>query len=407
MSLLFSDLQAEVKRRATRDQSGGEFTEAVKNAINLALFRISRDAPWRVLRREASFNTETSYTTGTGAVTVTANSTTVTVTGATFITSNIRIGRLVKLGGSNLTYKIVSINSETSMTVDRVYDGTTSSTQSYQVLPTFEYNLPVQASHRMSLWHRQWGYPFLMQYMTEGNFREMSIDDTVVGIPWLYRMWGDDMAIEQPYTASALTIVSSSSADTSCQITIFGTVAGYPDYETINLNGTSAAAGSKSFTNVERVVKSASTTGRVTITSNSGNVTVAVLPVGDTTSSVLYRKVKIWPLPDSIFPMNVLYYKDPWRLVNDGDIHELGQEFDEAIICLAVAKIKYESSQAEGDKFMALFEDERRSLRRTNMDKPDWNPSLRRPGSATRRNGLMTRGLSYSQLGGYYGPSSR
>ena len=34
MSLLFSELQSEVARRATWDQSGNEFDTAIKNIIN-------------------------------------------------------------------------------------------------------------------------------------------------------------------------------------------------------------------------------------------------------------------------------------------------------------------------------------------------------------------------------------
>ena len=33
--------------------------------------------------------------------------------------------------------------------------------------------------------------------------------------------------------------------------------------------------------------------------------------------------------------MNVKYYKDAYRLVNTGDVHDLGQDFDEAIILLS------------------------------------------------------------------------
>jgi hypothetical protein len=405
--MTFIDLQDEVKRRATRDQSGSEFTTATKNAINFSLFRVARECPWRVLRREATITTETSYTTGTGAVTVTANSANFSVVGATFLTSGIKVGRLVKFGGSSKVFKLLTITSETAGTVDQVYDGTSSTTQTYEILPTSEYNLPVQAAHRTFLWHRQWGYPTQMQYMTEQYFRMSAIDDTVKGIPWVYRMWQENMVIGQPLQPSIVSITSSSASDTSGSVVVFGIVSGYPDYDTLTLNGTSTVNGTKSFSSIERVTKSAPTVGRVTVTTNSANNTVAVLPVGDTTGGVMYSKIAIWPLPDAIFPIQVSYYKDPYRLVNDNDIHEMGQEFDEALILMSVAKIKYETGQAEGDSFAALYIDEIKSLRRTNMDKPDWNPSLRRPSGTSRNNGLMTRGVGFMQMGGYYGPSSR
>ena len=77
---IFSELQADVKRGAVRDKSGTEFDTAVKRAINRAVNRLSRECRWRPLRRESSISTVTSYTEGTGAVSVTEDSTAVTVT---------------------------------------------------------------------------------------------------------------------------------------------------------------------------------------------------------------------------------------------------------------------------------------------------------------------------------------
>jgi hypothetical protein len=48
--------------------------------------RLGREAYWRNLRKKTTFNTITSYTTGSGAVAVTNGSTIVTITGATLIT---------------------------------------------------------------------------------------------------------------------------------------------------------------------------------------------------------------------------------------------------------------------------------------------------------------------------------
>lgn len=411
--LTFLDLQDEVKRRATKDQGGTQFNTGIKNVINTSLFRVNREAPWLSMRRKSFITTETSYTTGTGAVNVTNGSASFSVTGATFITDNIQIGRKIKFGTDGGYYIIRSITSETAGTVDRLYAGTTSTTTSYEILPTEEYNLPIQVNPKRDfLWHNFYGYPVQMEYMTEQDFRSYGINDNQVGIPLVYRSWGSDMVIQQPVQASVMRIASSSSSDTSKNITIFGTVSGYPDYEVITTNasnGTTAVSGSKSFTSVERVSKDATTLGRITVDANSAADTIAVLPVGDTTGGIMYSKVQLWPLPESVAPINVYFYKDPYRLVNDNDVHEMGADFDEAIILLAVAKVKYESSMNEdGDRFTNLYLDEIRSLRRTNMDKIDWIPTLQKPQFSRGAHRLSTngRGLSYAQLGPYYGPRS-
>jgi hypothetical protein len=401
----FYDLQQEVKRRSTRNQGGTQFDDATKFALNAALFRTAREAFWRGLRRTSSFNTVTSYTTGTGAVSVTNNSTSFSVTGATFLTDGIGKGRRISFGTDSRVYEIATITGETTGTITQLYAGTTSTTTSYEVYPKEEYVLPVQAGHRMFMWHDQYGYPQKMEYVTEQDFRERCMDDTRKDIPLYYRMWGEDMAIQQPVQASVVTLSSSSASDTSVPCTVFGTVSGYPDFEVITVTGTGGVSGSKSFSSIERIVKSSTSVGRITATTNSASVIVAVLPVGNTTTGVMYPKVQIWPLPNAVFPIKVLYYKDPYKLVNNGDVHELGDQFDEALILLAVSKVMYEQDKGEGDQFFQLWMDEIKSLKRTNVDKTDFLVTLRRAKDSNygRNKYGLGRGFSPIQAGGQYG----
>lgn len=328
----FKDLQDEVKRRATVDQGGTTFDTAIKNIINTSLFRLAREAYWRVLRREQTISITTS---------------------------------------------------------------------------TEEFNLPAQVTQRMFMWHEDYGYPYLMQYVPEKEFISYGIDRTQTGTPTHYRMWSVDMVETQPTSASVITVQSTDSSDTSIGVTIFGIVSGYPDYEVITTNssdGTTSVAGSKSFTSVERVVKNGSSVGRITATSNSGAVTVATIPVGDTTAGIMYHKIKIYPQASSSFNMNIYYYKQPYRLVNNGDVHELGQDFDEALILLACMKLKSEQNQKEYQDFRSQYRDEMRSLRKTNIDKMDWIPKLKSEFNSANNNSLITPYLSYRQVGSQFGP---
>jgi hypothetical protein len=329
--LIFSDLQSEVKRRATRDQGGTQFNDAVKISINQALFRISREAQWRTIRRS--------------------------------------------------TILPITTNTE-------------------------EFNLPPQVSQRLFMWHEVNGTPYVMNYIPEQKFLGYGADIDTTGTPTHYRMWDTDMVLTQPSAASVVSIASSSSADLNIQITVHGIVSGYPDFEIITTdasNGTTSVSGSKSFTSIDRITKNAPSAGRITATSNTGAVTLAVLPVGDTTAGILYRKVKIYPKSSTSFNMNIYYYKDPYRLVNDGDIHELGQDFDEAIIMLATAKLNFEQNKDEGEKYYVLYKEEIRNLRKNNIDKIDWFPSLERPRS--RRNDFLVHpSLLYKQAGSSFGP---
>lgn len=405
---IFGELQADVKRGAVRDKSGTEFDTAVKRAINRAVNRLSRECRWRPLRRESSLDTVTSYSTGTGAVSVTEDSADITVTGATFITDGIKVGRRINIGGSSKNYRIKYITGETTLTLDQVYDGDTDTAESYSILPQGEYNLPIQASHECILWHEQYGKPMPISYITSQESFGRGIEEDTTGIPSLYRMWGEDSVLAQLKEASVINVVSSSASDTSQTITIFGTVSGYPDYETISLTGTTTAAGSKSFTTVERVVSNATArVGRVTVSANTGNTTVAVLPVGATAREVKYRKIQIRPLPNAVFPIFCYYYKTPYLLVNDEDVHELGDDFDSAITYLAIAIMRGELSQKESTTYLGMYKDELKSLRRFYLDKIDWLPRLQSPFSLGSFGGYLHPAVSYGQIGGsgMFGPT--
>ena len=412
MAFSFLDLKQEVKRRATRNQGGTVFDTAITNVINTSMWRVAREARWRTLRRSTTFDTVIGYDTGTGAVTLNTNSRSFSVSGANFMTEGIKVGRYVKFGGSNKYFKISTVLNGTSGTVNMVYDGTNSGgTGTYSILGQEEYVLPIQVGHSAFLWHRAYGYPLLMDYVPSMEFYRSGAMDTIENVPVAYQMWGMNTNIEELRSPSVITVSSSDSDDTSIAITVFGIVSGYPDYEIINTNasvGTTAVTGSKIFSSVERITKNQETQGRITCTANGGNTTVSVLPVGKTTTGPLYTKVQLYPLPTAVFPINVLYYKLPYQLVNDGDVPEIGEEFSEAIILLATAKMKGEQNQEEDEDFMGFYEDEIDSLKKTNVDKIDWLPKLHRPSAATP-NVWGGQGIRPDQVGGSgnYGWTSR
>ena len=406
--LTFIDLQNEVSRRAIRNQAGNEYTEEIKNVINTSLFRIARESKWRSLRRRAYFPVKSSYTSGTNFVTVTQSSTNISLisTACDLWVDQIEVGRRVKFAGDGNYYQVRSINSNTNFTIDLPFKGTTTTRTTYEIMPQDEYTLPVQVDHRAFLWHEDFGYPYRMYYVPDQTFYDTRIILNQKYTPTHYRMWGENTVKVQVPTATPLRVVSSSAGDTTQTVTIFGNVGGNLSYETVTLGGTTATQTSLEFESVERIAKNSSTSGYITVTSSRGSYTITTLPMGDTTSTILFSKVQIHALPTRVFNINVHYYKTPYRLVNDGDIHELGQEFDEAIIMLSVAKIKYQDSQAEGDRWLTLFTEELNNLRKTNVDKIDWTPILKRP-SQDRTDPFIVKNLLYRQVGPTYGPQSR
>lgn len=413
MAYLFSDLQDEVKRRGTKNQGGGVFDTGVKRIINTSIFRLSRETCWKQLRRQTAFPSEPTISTGT-VITATNGSNSFVSSGINFYTNGIRTGRRIQIQGSTQRYIITSITGQNAFTTNLNWDGTTYSgtgTLTITLFGTEDYTLPIQTNRIGLIWHEAYGYPFMMRFLTDFDFYTSGIVIENNNRPVYWRQWGDDDVLKQPLQPGVIRVSSSSSSDTSVNITITGIVSGYPDQETITTNasnGTTAVSGTKSFTSIERVSKNIATVGRITLDSDSANTIVSVIPAGDIGDRFSYKHIQIWPLPNSQFNFNVMYYKDPGRLVNVGDVHELGGQFDEAIILLATAKLKYEQNmRQEGDSFFQLYQDELKNLKEYNTDTlTNWSPALRRPRSERDLTGGQAhRFLTYSQLGGSFGPS--
>lgn len=411
MSMTFKEITDEVKRRATRNQGGSNFDVASDTLVNGSLTMIANEAHWRALRRKEKFSTVGENTTGT--VTTVKDSTTWTLSSLNPLTAGIDVGRRVKItgtsSGSSKLFEIESMTATTLVTTE-AYDVTGASGLSFKIMGQEVYNLPIQTSKVGMIWHEEFGYPFRLRYITDIEFFQRQLDFDNSDTPELYRMWGEDWVIDQPRAASVLTVSSSSSADQAKKITVFGTVSGYPDREEIITNasdGTTAVAGLKSFSKVERISKEASLTGRVTVTADSANTTVAVLPTGNTTAGILYKKISVYPPPTTANVFTVQFYKEPYRLTEDSDIHELGGDFDELLIELSVSKLQADQSKKDADTFFAYYSNQLKILRRKNADKLDYLPTRQRPYSTSKSFSGQHRYLGFNQLGSKYGPSGR
>ena len=169
------------------------------------------------------------------------------------------------------------------------------------------------------------------------------------------------------------------------------------------MKGTFTATGSGAPATSGNLTKVSSAIGDTTIAFASESIQqikIGVLPVGSTTTGPMYTKIQVYPLPNWIFPIYVNYYKLPFQLVNPGDVCELGEEFSEAIILLACAKLKAEQNMTnDSANFMNLYNDEMKSLRQTNLDKIDWKVVLKRAGEDGSAD-QYTGGLRFAQVGG-------
>lgn len=159
---------------------------------------------------------------------------------------------------------------------------------------------------------------------------------------------------KQPTSASTISVVSSSASDTSQTVYIKGLDSnGYEDYESVTLTGTTPAVSTKSYTRILMISKSSVTVGTVTLTSNSGAITNAVM-----SRQMLDYRVKIMRLvqiPSSSYTIEINYAQRENELNQDGDYPIL-----DCYDCLEAGAtadaLRYKRQYAKAADFDVIFE---------------------------------------------------
>lgn len=131
----------------------------------------------------------------------------------------------------------------------------------------------------------------------------------------------DKTVRNQPTANSTLSIVSSSASDTQTVYVKGFDSNGYEDYETVTLTGTTPVVTTKTYSRITMIAKSAVTVGVITITSNSGAVTVAIL-----SRQMLEHRIKMMRLvqvPNSVITVELNYIQG---------FTELNQTYDYPIL---------------------------------------------------------------------------
>lgn len=123
--------------------------------------------------------------------------------------------------------------------------------------------------------------------------------------------------LAQPTSASVLSLVSASASDNTQSIFVKGISGGYELSETIVLGGTTPVSSVNSYTRVDQIAKSATSAGAITVTSNSGAVTIAVIPAPVKQS--LYKMMRLFYIPGETTNFILRYKRSPTPMVNDYD----------------------------------------------------------------------------------------
>lgn len=191
--------------------------------------------------------------------------------------------------------------------------------------------------------------PYSMSVIREDDFDKYVPNPTSEGNPQFARLFEMVGVDEQPSSASIVTVVSSSTSDTTQKVLVKGLVGSYLDTEELSLNGTTAVNGAKSFSAIYAVTKSAETVGRVSLTSNAGGVTNVVLGTQDRT--VRMRKLRLYPIPSAAVTISVKNFGLPPALTQAYEDTEIPNRWDYVIDQYSFAL----SLQAKGKEQLEEF----------------------------------------------------
>ena len=196
--------------------------------------------------------------------------------------------------------------------------------------------MPVDFDSPLRVWHEEYTSEHIIHILMEQDFRRFDRNPDITQNPESCMFAPSRGVITQPSSASAITIYSSATTGDNTQtIALFGIVGGLPDYEEMALNNDSSVVSNKSFSRIDKITKSASTTGSITVT-DSTPTTLVTLPTGLLSNSVEYSILYMDPFPASSISIYFDYYRKQYWMDSDYDSPILGDEFDEAIIQYAL-----------------------------------------------------------------------
>lgn len=176
----------------------------------------------------------------------------------------------------------------------------------------------------------------------------------------------EDVVREQPSAASVITVVSSSAADITQTVQIRGVVGDSETYESITLNGTTNASGTKQFTKIYSIGKD-DTTGTITVTATAQ--TLAYLSPEQVQSRI--KKLRLGRIPTQTATLEAIYTVAHLPMANDYDYPVL--DCEDVIEAGATADAwRYKRQQAKADYHESLFEKKLDDWMWDRANKPDY-----------------------------------
>ena len=200
------------------------------------------------------------------------------------------------------------------------------------------------------------------------------------GTSGVYRLWEETGFSTQNTSAEKLTVVSSSTSDTSTfTVVIVGreSTNNLQVAEVVTLNGTTAVTTSTTFAigGLLQVSKSAVTTGTITIAGNTSATTFS--KVAPAEIAPRFKRLSLYPIPSAVITLYLEYYERLRLLTNDADVPQMDHQWNWLLREGALAKTwEYKQNETAATRHYAIYRDGLKRLERQDQSNLDYVPSL-------------------------------
>jgi hypothetical protein len=238
-----------------------------------------------------------------------------------------------------------------------------------------QYNLEISNNKLLSVVDQTNNIRIQQRGETELERLDPDVDET--GNPVFYSLYGMTHINNQPTAASTITVVSSSGTDTTQTVELLGISGGVEAAETLTLNGVVNVTSAISFTSLIRAVKSATTAGSISVTSNAGAVVNVSIPARRLL--VEYQPLRFWPIPNGAFTVLIRYIRNPIPMVASGDIPDLPFPWHSLLLELTMVyahQFVYEFDIANAKR--VIVQDQIKKLTADQAHKRDYAPVIGR-----------------------------
>lgn len=138
------------------------------------------------------------------------------------------------------------------------------------------------------------------------------------GVPYYLVVRAESNLMRQPAVSNLIRVVSDSAPDTSQTVFLRGISGSAEYYESVSLNGTTSASSSNSYDYLLEAVKSASTTGKITLTYITDASTAAI--ISPESYFERYKVLEFYYVPAGAYTYTIRYRRQVKPMSQDNDI---------------------------------------------------------------------------------------